>query len=52
MITRQKQTGFEKIDSLIEEVENCLISRNGGLIYRGEVIRSLDELISDIGIKL
>lgn len=52
MITRKKQTGFEKIDFLIEEVENFLISKNGGLIYRGEVIRSLDELISDIKFKL
>jgi hypothetical protein len=52
MIARQKQTGFEKIELLIEEVENCLIRKNDGLIYRGEVIRSLDKLTSEIGIKI
>lgn len=48
MITRTKQTGFEKIDTLIEEVENALKKKYNGLPYRGCIERTPDQLWLEI----
>lgn len=48
MIQRVKQTGFEKIDTLIDEVESFLNKKNNGLIYRGVIDRTIHELMKEI----
>lgn len=48
LITRKKQTGFEKIDPLIAEVEAEIEKRNGGLRYRQFADRSLAQLEAEI----
>lgn len=49
LLARNKQTGFEKIDSLVEEVEHVLTKKYNGLPYRGFIDRTLDELRAEIG---
>jgi len=44
MIQRTKKTGFEKIDSVIDEFEMFLQKKYKGLPYRQEVDKTLDEL--------
>jgi hypothetical protein len=44
LITRKKQTGFEKIDLLAEEMEQHLIKKYNGLPYRGSFDRTVSEL--------
>lgn len=48
LIERKKQTGFEQIDTLIDEFEKHLIKKYNGLIYRGTHIRTLDQLWTEI----
>ena len=48
LISRKKQTGFEKIDTLIQEVEHALWQTNGGFIYRNKVDRPVDGLRQEI----
>lgn len=48
LIARKKQTGFEKIDPLIAEVEDEIERMNGGLIYRQSVDRTLHQLEQEI----
>jgi hypothetical protein len=48
LIERKKQTGFEKIDHLINEFEVFINQKNKGFIYRQYVDRTLDELWLDI----
>jgi hypothetical protein len=44
LITRIKQTGFEKIDSIIHEVEGVLKQKYNGLPYRNVIERTPDQL--------
>jgi hypothetical protein len=48
LIERKKQTGFEKIDFLVEEVEQSLYKKYNSLPYRGHVDRSIDDLYIEI----
>lgn len=48
LITREKQTGFEKTDELINEFESFLKQKYKGLPYRQLVNRTLDELLTEI----
>jgi len=48
IIQRVKQTGFEKIDTLIDEFENFLNTKNNGLIYRGVIDRTIHELMAEL----
>ena len=48
LIERKKQTGFEKIDIIIDEVEQSLMKKYNGLPFRGIVDRSLSELVEEI----
>lgn len=48
MLERKKLTGFEQIDSIIDEFEQFLLVKNNGLIHRGTVERSLDDLWIEI----
>lgn len=48
LIERNKQTGFEKIDILVDEFENFLQQKYNGLPYRQSVDRTIDELYQDI----
>lgn len=48
LIPRQKKTGFEMIDGLIEEVEKELIVKFNGLPYRGYYDRSVQDLFTEI----
>lgn len=48
LITREKQTGFEKTDELINEFEFFLKQKYKGLPYRQLVNRTLDELLTEI----
>ena len=48
MISRVKQTGFEKINSVILEFENYLKEKNNGLVYR----QYHERLVSDILIEM
>ena len=48
LIERRKQTGFEKIDFLIEEVENFLIKKYNGLPYRNTISRTVHDLRKEI----
>lgn len=48
LIERKKQTGFEQIDTIIDEFEKHLIKKYNGLIYRGTHIRTLDQLWTEI----
>ena len=48
LITREKQTGFEKSDELINEFESFLKQKYKGLPYRQLVNRTLDELLTEI----
>lgn len=48
MLTRVKQTGFEKIDNIINEFEKFLEKRNNGLHYRQSCDRPFLELLSEL----
>jgi hypothetical protein len=48
LIPRIKQTGFETIESLIDQFENHLKNKYQGLPYRGVVERSYQELLKEI----
>ena len=48
IIERKKQTGFEKVDPLINEFETFLQTKYKGLPYRQLVDRTLAELTTDI----
>ena len=48
LIERKKQSGFEKIDIIIDEVEQSLMKKYNGLPFRGIVDRSLSELVEEI----
>lgn len=48
LIERRKQTGFEKIDTIVNEFEKHLILKNEGLKYRGYFARTLDNLRNDL----
>ena len=48
LIERKKQTGFEKIDIIVDEVEQSFIKKYNGLPFRGIVDRSLSELVEEI----
>lgn len=50
LIERTKQTGFEKIDFLVEEMEKFLIVKNNGLHYRNYYPRTIDNLRLDLNI--
>jgi hypothetical protein len=48
MVKRVKKTGFEKIDTIIDEVEKTLEAKYNGLPFRQTQTRSMDELIKEI----
>lgn len=48
LIERRKQTGFEKIDSLVAEMEKFLIEKNGKFLYRGYYSRPIDLLRTEL----
>lgn len=48
LIPRVKQTGFEKIDTWIDDFESFLQKKNNGLIYRGCIERTIDEMYIEI----
>jgi hypothetical protein len=48
LLERKKLTGFEKIDNLIDEFEEFLSKKYNGLIHRGTVDRTLDDLWLEI----
>jgi hypothetical protein len=48
LLHRDKKTGMEPIDSLINEFERFLEKKNNGLLYRQVVPRTLDELKKEI----
>ena len=48
LLERKKQTGFEKIDTLIDEVENFIQKKYNGLPYRNTHIRNLNEIHQSI----
>jgi hypothetical protein len=48
IIERKKQTGFEKVDPLINEFETFLQTKYKGLPYRQLVDRTFAELTTDI----
>lgn len=48
MLYREKQTGFEKIDHLIDEVEQHLKKKYSGLPFRNYQNRSLDQFWKEI----
>jgi len=48
LLHRDKKTGMEPIDSLINEFEKFLEKKNNGLLYRQVVPRTLDELRKEI----
>ena len=48
LIERTKQTGFEKINTLIDEVEKKLIDKYNGLPYRQTVDRTMPEFYNMI----
>jgi len=48
LLQRDKKTGMEQIDSLIDEFERFLEKKNNGLPYRQVVPKTLDELRKEI----
>jgi hypothetical protein len=48
LIERKKQTGFEKVDLLINEVESFLKTKYKGLPYRQTVDRTIAEFQLEI----
>jgi hypothetical protein len=44
MLFRKKQTGFEKIEPIINEFEKFLYKKYNGFPYRGIVQRSIEEI--------
>jgi hypothetical protein len=48
LLDRKKLTGFERIDDLASEFEEFLSKKYNGLIHRGTVERTLDELWIEI----
>jgi hypothetical protein len=48
LLERKKLTGFEKIDNIVNEFEQFLSDKNNGLIHRGTMERTLDELWIEI----
>lgn len=48
ILDRNKLTGFEKIDELINEFESFLSKKNNGLVYRQDYVMSLAQIEQDI----
>lgn len=48
LIDRKKQTGFEKIDTLIIEIEDCLRKKYNGLPYRQIYVQDLKAISNNI----
>lgn len=48
LISRKKQTGFEKIDILVEEMELFLSKKNNGFLYRNMHDRSVPQLWNEL----
>ena len=48
IIERKKQTGFEKIDELVSEIENVLKIKYTGLPYRQQIDRTMIQLYNEI----
>lgn len=48
LIERRKQTGFEKIDTLVSEMEKHLTAKYNGLPYRNYFARTITSLRSDL----
>jgi hypothetical protein len=48
LIPREKQTGFEKIDPWVYEFEVFLMKKNNGLLYRGCIERTVDDMYMEI----
>lgn len=48
LLFREKQTGFERIDPLIAEVEQALEKRFGSLKYRAHTDRTYSQIVGDI----
>jgi hypothetical protein len=48
LIERRKQTGFEKIDILVNEIEDYLYVKYKGLPYRNQYDRSLQQLRNEL----
>lgn len=51
LLDRKKQTGFERIDSLVNEVECYLNKKFNGLPYRQVVDRSISQLREELGLQ-
>jgi hypothetical protein len=48
IIERKKQTGFEKIDELVAEVQHVLKNKYNGLPYRQQIDRTITQLYNEI----
>lgn len=48
LLDRQKKTGFENIDGLVNEFEDFLIKKNKKLLYSGYYDRSVEQLWFDL----
>jgi hypothetical protein len=48
LLNRKKQSGFEKIDSMVNDFEMCLQQKYKGLLYRQTVDKTLDGLWTSI----
>jgi hypothetical protein len=48
LLPREKQTGFEKIDLWVSEFEAFLKKKNNGLLYRGCIERTVDDMYMEI----
>ena len=48
LIDRKKQTGFERLEPLVLELEQHLTNKYGGLPFRNSCERSLDDLYQEI----
>jgi hypothetical protein len=48
IIERKKQTGFEKVDPLINEFESFLHTKYSGYPYRQSVDRTITDLTTEI----
>lgn len=51
LIDRTKKTGFEKIDTLVAEVETVLINKFNGLPYRNTCDRKIQDLMDELQIQ-
>jgi hypothetical protein len=52
LIPRKKLTGFEKIDHLVEEIEQHLTKKYNGLPFRNSFDRTLDDFEVDLKFKI